>query len=228
MKAGTQAHNTLVVGDLHAPFCKGGYLEHCVRAWNEYGCDSVVFIGDVLDNHYASYHETDPDGYSAGEELDRAIDQLGDWVATFPDAVITIGNHDRIVGRKCFSSGVSKRWVRTYQDVLDAPGWNFVEEYFDEATGVLYQHGEGGTARTVAAREQVSTVQGHRHSEAYAWHLANRRQRLWGMQVGCGLDRRSYAAAYARVGPKPAIACAVVADNGRLPIVSMMELGNDF
>jgi hypothetical protein len=36
----------------------------------------LFFIGDIIDNHYSSYHESDPDGYSAGEELDRAIDMI--------------------------------------------------------------------------------------------------------------------------------------------------------
>lgn len=218
--------NVLTIGDPHAPFTKAGYLEHCASVFDRYDCDRVVIIGDVLDNHYASYHESDPDGLGAGEELDRAIETLANWVAVFPSAVVTVGNHDRMICRKAFSGGVPSRWLRDYSEVLNAPGWDFVDSI--EIDGVLYQHGEGGGARAVAKREQISVVQGHRHQEAYVDHFVGRRSRLWGMQVGCGIDRKSYALAYAKSGPKPALACGVVLDEGQLPIVAMMPLANDW
>ena len=49
----------LVVGDLHCPFDLDSYFDHCVDIYNRYNCNRVVFIGDVIDNHYSSYHETD-------------------------------------------------------------------------------------------------------------------------------------------------------------------------
>ena len=71
----------------------------------------MVFIGDIIDNHYSSYHEQDPDGKSAGDELDMAIDKIKKWYKAFPEAIVIIGNHDRIVSRKVFSSGLSKKWI---------------------------------------------------------------------------------------------------------------------
>lgn len=215
--------NTLVVGDLHAPFTLEGYIEFCVEQWNRFDCKRVVFIGDVIDNHYSSFHETDPDGLGGGDELGLAIEYLSQWVETFPEADVTIGNHDRIVARKAVDSGIPAAWIRSYSEVLGAPGWNFVDEVVYD--GVVYMHGEGGTARSKAAKEQAPVVQGHLHNQAYVDQLVGRRSRVFGVQVGCGIDRRSYAMAYGKAGPKPAIGCAVVLDNGRLPIQIMMDLG---
>ena len=64
--------NVLVIGDLHAPFIRDGYMEHCIRIRDKYNCGQIVFIGDIIDNHYSSYHETDPDGHSAARELELA------------------------------------------------------------------------------------------------------------------------------------------------------------
>ena len=136
--------NVLVIGDLHAPFTLPKYLRFCREQQELYNCGTVIFIGDIIDNHYSSYHESDPDGYSAGEELDRAIDMISDWNWTFPKASVIIGNHDRLVYRKAFTAGVSKRWIREYKDVLDTPNWDFVENI--EIHKVNYNHGEGGTA----------------------------------------------------------------------------------
>ena len=67
--------NVLVIGDLHLPFTLKGYLEHCIETYYKHNCNEVVFIGDIIDNHASSYHETDPDGHSAGQELKLAIQQ---------------------------------------------------------------------------------------------------------------------------------------------------------
>ena len=105
-----KSNNVLVIGDLHAPFIKKGYLEHCKKIYKKYKCNKVVFIGDIIDNHYSSFHDTDPDGFSAGQELDRAIAMVQKWYKAFPKAFVCIGNHDAIICRKAFSAGMSNRW----------------------------------------------------------------------------------------------------------------------
>ena len=55
----------LVIGDLHAPFTHQQYLQHCIDTFRRYNCNQVVFIGDIIDNHYASYHESDPEWAAA-------------------------------------------------------------------------------------------------------------------------------------------------------------------
>jgi len=60
--------NILVVGDLHAPFIRKGYLEHCMRVRDKYRCNHTIFIGDIVDNHYASFHAPIPSGSVAWNE----------------------------------------------------------------------------------------------------------------------------------------------------------------
>lgn len=215
--------NLLIIGDLHAPFTKKGYLKFCREQQEIYDCGTVIFIGDVIDNHFSSYHESDPDGYSAGEELDRAIDMIADWYHTFPKATVIIGNHDRLVYRKAFSSGVSKKWIREYKDVLNTSGWDFVEN--TELFGIDFNHGEGGTAKNRMKSELKSQVQGHLHTQLYAEFAVGANFIIFGMQVGCGIDVKSYAMAYGRHFKKPAIGCGVVLNKGTLPIAIPMKMG---
>lgn len=219
-------NNVLVVGDLHSPFIRKGYLEHCLKIREQYQCNEVVFIGDVVDNHYSSYHDADPDGFGAGEELDRAISHLKEWHQHFPKAKVCIGNHDAIICRKAFSSGISNRWIKDYDDVLGTPGWKFKNQH--EIDGVIYTHGTGssGKGATKRVREwQCSIVQGHIHTEAYVDWYCNKEYRLFAMQIGCGVDDRSYAMAYARnFTKKYIVSCGVVLNNGTLPIVLPMDI----
>lgn len=221
VKKSKSGKNVLVIGDLHLPFSLNGYLEHCIEVYNKYKCNEVVFIGDIIDNHASSYHETDPDGYNAGEELKIAIQQVKEWYNAFPKATVIIGNHDRIIMRKAYSSGLSKMWIKGYAEVLGTPGWNFTESI--EIDDVLYIHGEGGTARSRARRDLQSIVQGHLHSQAYIEWIVGAKFKIFGMQVGCGINHKSYAMAYGKEGPKPAIACGIILQ-GEVPINIMMNL----
>lgn len=214
--------NVLVVGDLHEPFCLDGYFEFCREAYFKYACDQVVFIGDIIDNHYSSYHESDPDGMGAGQELDLAIGRLKKWYDAFPDAYVTIGNHDRMMMRKAVSSGLSRRWIKDYNQVLEVPTWKFVDEII--LHGVTYVHGEGGTAKARVKQEMTSIVQGHLHSEAYIEWTVGTRHRAFAMQVGCGIDRHAYAMSYAKAGKKPVIGCGVILNKGKNPVSLIMDL----
>jgi len=211
----------LVVGDLHSPFDLDSYFDHCVEVYERYNCNQVVFIGDVIDNHYSSYHETDADGLGGGQELELAIKRLERYYHRWPDAHVTVGNHDRIIMRKAQSGGVPKQWIKDYSEVLNTPKWNFVTDV--EIDGVLYIHGEAGTAKTKARADMRSTVQGHLHTQAYTEYFVGANSRVFGTQVGCGIDAKSYAMAYMKVGKKPAIGCAVVL-GGKTAVNELMVL----
>ena len=213
--------NVLVIGDLHLPFTLDGYLEHCIETYYKHNCNEVVFIGDIIDNHASSYHETDPDGYSAGQELKLAIQQVKKWYQAFPKATIIIGNHDRLIMRKAYSSGLSKLWIKDYAEVLGTPGWNFTESI--EIDDVLYIHGEGGVARTRARRDLCSIVQGHLHTQASVDWIVGKNFKIFACQTGCGINAKAYAMAYAKEFAKPAIGCAVIL-NGKTVFNEMMDL----
>ena len=217
------ARNVLVIGDLHEPFCLDKYLTFCKEKYTEYNCTDVVFIGDIIDNHYSSYHETDADGLGGSDELELAISRVSRWYAVFPKAVVIIGNHDRLIMRKAQTSAIPSKWIKSYKEVLEVPNWNFVEQY--ELDGVQYCHGEGGTARTKCRADMMNTIQGHLHTQAYTEHYVGKKFRVFGVQVGCGIDFDQYSFAYAKRGRKPAIGCAVVLNNGQLPVNLLMKLG---
>ena len=210
----------LIIGDIHAPFTLGEYLEFCKDTYAAYNCNQTIFIGDIIDNHYPSYHEVDPNGMGGGEELELAIEQIQMWYKAFPKADVTIGNHDRMIMRKAFSSAIPKEWIKSYNEVLGVD-WNWVDRIVYD--NVQYIHGEAGTARTKCRADLMSTVQGHLHTQAYTEWYVGANFKVFGMQVGCGIDHDSYAMAYAKRGKKPAIGCGVVI-GGHTAINVLMDL----
>lgn len=225
-------NNVLVIGDLHAPFILDGYLEYCRSVQEKFDCGTVVQIGDLTDGHSYSYHEPDPDGLSAGLEVDEARKQLEKVFAMFPNAYCTLGNHDMLPYRKALTTGLSKKFMRNVNEIWGAPpGWEFGMEF--EIDNVLYLHGTGSSgpnaAFTRAKDSRTNIVMGHLHSYTSIQYSASHRDLLWSMQVGCGLDNTKYAFQYGQTfAKKPIISCGVVLDKGKIPIVMSMPLGTRY
>jgi hypothetical protein len=214
-------NRVLCIGDLHEPFCLDGYIDFCIEMYKKHSCNKVVFIGDVIDCHYSSYHETDSDGLGGGQELDLAISKLAKWYEAFPQADVTIGNHDRLIMRKAQTGGIPTKWIKAYKEVLETPEWNFTHRVIID--NVQYIHGEAGTAKAKCKADMMSTVQGHLHTQCYTEWFAGANFKIFGAQVGCGVDHDAYAMAYAKAGKKPIIGCAVII-NGKTCINELMEL----
>jgi len=214
-------NNVLIIGDTHEPFCKEGYLEFCQKIQREYNCGTVVHIGDLVDNHAVSYHESDVDGRSAGDEYKLALEKCELWYKAFPDVLICIGNHDRLPFRKAFTAGLPKNWLKSYQEMFNSPkGWKW--DFIHKVNGVIYQHGTGMSGEMAsinAAREnRTSTVLGHLHTVCNTRFLASHKDLIFGMNVGCGIDHSKYAFAYGKEQTrKPVLSCGVVLQ-GKLPI----------
>ena len=199
----------LVIGDLHEPFCLDGYLDFCKETYAKYNCNKVVFIGDIIDNHYSSYHETDAEGFGGKYELEQAIEKLAKWYKAFPDADVTLGNHDRIIIRKAQTSNIPSKWIKEFGEVLETPNWNFVTDVWYD--NVRYVHGDkSGKPHMAAKRDMVSTVSGHYHTDFYCEWMFGKTRAIFGMAVGCGIDSKSYAMGYMQGGKKEAIGCGIV------------------
>lgn len=199
----------LVIGDLHEPFCLEGYLEFCIEQYEIHNCNKVVFIGDIIDHHYSSYHESDADGMGGKYELEQAIERLSRWYKAFPDADVTLGNHDRIIIRKAQSSNIPSQWIKEFKDVLGTPGWRYVTEVY--IGKVRYIHGDkSSAAKTAAKRDMVSTVSGHYHTQMYVEWFFGKFMSIFGMQVGSGINSKAYAMGYMQGGKKEAIGVGII------------------
>lgn len=216
----------LVVGDLHCPFDLDGYLQFVVDTYEQWNCNQILMIGDAVDHHFSSFHKTDADGYGGGEELDRAIKRLSRYRDAFAKICnkkidICIGNHDRLIMRRAFDSDIPARWIKSYNEVLGT-NWNWCESIvYDD---VLFEHGEGGQAKTKARNNMMSSVCGHTHTACGVEWFVGKKYRVFGMQVGCGVDASTYAAAYAKNFKRQAIGCGIVI-GGHTAVNVLMPLG---
>ena len=219
--------NVLVISDSHIPFEHKYYLDFCLEIKDRVKCGTVVHIGDIIDNHSISYHEHDPNGRSPIDEMREADNHLKRWFSAFPFLSLCKANHD-LVDRKAKTVGLPERVFRPFRDIWGLPkGWK--NEFSFEIDGVIYQHGtgySGDNAHIKAAyNNRQSTVIGHTHSFGGVGYMANEKDCIFGMNVGCGIDRHSYAFEYGRdFKKKPILGVGVVTDKGKYAQFLPMEL----
>jgi len=212
-------HNdhVLVISDTHIPFEHKNYLDFCLDIQQRVKCKKVVHIGDIVDNHAINYHEHDPNGRSPIDEMEEADKHLRGWFKAFPSLFLCRANHD-LVDRKAKTAGLPERVFRPFRDIWGLPrGWR--NDFSFEIDGVRYSHGTGLSGAnahiTAATQNRQSTVIGHTHSTGATNYLVSEKDRIFGMNVGCGIDRHTYAMAYGRdFNKKPVLGCGVVTDHG--------------
>jgi len=211
--------HVLVIADTHEPFCHPDYLDFCQSIQTRVKCKKVVHIGDLCDWHSISYHEHNPNGWSPEDEFKRVEKRLKLWFKAFPRLFLCRGNHDRLVDRKGKTAGLPERVFKPFREIWDLPkGW--VDDFSFVIDGVIYQHGTGLSGDRAHMRAAIlnraSTVIGHTHSTGAVEYTASEKDCIFGMNVGCGIDRKAYAFAYGKDFPKkPVLGCGVVTDRGR-------------
>ena len=217
--------NILIIGDIHEPFCLDGYLEFCREQQERFDCGRVVFIGDIIDSYYESFYEKAIDApMTQQQERQAAIAKLKEWYHVFPEAVVTVGNHTLRYYRKGTKYGIHESHFRPLDQILEAPkDWRFVDEIIIDK--VLYRHGATGHAFTNAQKERMSVVEGDKHTLGYVQWSSSRKDSIFGMQTGCGIDYRKFAFHYAKnTSKKPVIGCGVVLDRGQTPLFLKMKV----
>jgi len=222
--------NILVIGDTHLPFEHEGYLDFVITMRDKYSIkdENIYHVGDIVDNHAISMHEHDPDGMSSGAELDEVMRHIIPWYEAFPKMKICIGNHDALPQRQAVKRGLSNKWVRNILEVLDAPdGWEYKQEFWlNKDTKIMHGTGFSGLYphANAAKNNMCNVVMGHTHSVAGVHWVVNERAKVFGMAVGCGIDRHSYAFNYASaMARKPVISCGVLL-GGKTPLIELMDL----
>lgn len=190
----------LCIPDLHHPRCHPDALAFCIAVQKKYALTETVFIGDILDLHAMSYHEKDCQLENADAELEAAKKVLLPWIQAFPRAKVCIGNHDSLFDRKALTHGIPKQMVVRLSKVLGTKYWDWKQEHTIPCGKhyVVFRHSWGPNIELAMMRNGTSVVAGHWHSKSSIVHAQMSFRRLFGMQLGCLIDRDHIAFAYNR------------------------------
>lgn len=229
-KSSTVNDRILVISDMHAPYQHQDTVAFLTAVKKKYRPTRVVCIGDEVDHHAMSFHDSDPDLLSAGDELQAAIAQLKPLYSLFPKMDLIDSNHGSMIYRKGKHHGIPRKYLKDYGAVLEAPKkWQWHMDLLLDVPGgnqVYFHHGLSANVLKVVAQRGVCVVQGHYHTHFEIGYLGNPNHLLWGMTVGCSIDGKSLAFAYDRTNlGRPVIGHGLI-ENG-LPRLLPMVLDKD-
>lgn len=217
----------LVIPDLHAPYQHPDTLSFlkCVR--DTFEPDLVVSLGDELDHHAMSFHDSDPALDAAGPELMRARVFMQHMHDLFPEVLVCHSNHGSMAFRRAKAHGIPVQYLKKYRDVIfpdhGAPGWSWAYSWrIGTPLGeVLFKHQSSGIL-TDAAHNQCNLVVGHSHGNFSIEYSASSAHLYYGMYCGCLIDKDSMAFAYGKhTLRKPIVGCGMIM-NGRPVLLPMV------
>lgn len=191
----------------------------------KYNPTDVVHIGDEVDYHALSFHDSDPDLDSAGKELKAAIAMLKPIYKLFPKVKVLESNHGSMVMRKALANGMPKALFKSYNEILQAPkGWTWAFDYRIKTKlgPVYFCHGKSGTPGKLAKSYGCSCVQGHHHSKAQINYISTPERLMFDMHTGCLVDDRSLAMGYNKLTPERPIISTAVIVNGIPQLIPMV------
>jgi hypothetical protein len=129
--------NRLVISDLHIPYHHKDAFDFLTATKRAYQCTEILNVGDMLDHHQGSYHESEPDALDPETEYYETQKYGKELQSRFPKMVITQGNHDKIPQRKLKSVGLPSSMLSDYNALYGfKEGWKWLDEYrFDSGEG---------------------------------------------------------------------------------------------
>lgn len=195
----------LIISDLHAPYMHPDTVDFLAAVKDKYKPTRVILSGDEADFHNISFHDSDPDLDSSGEELDRAISCLRPIYKMFPRAEVLESNHGSLVLRKGIASGLSRKFFRGPGEILKAPPtWAWRDDItltLPDGSKCYFHHSKGKALKT-GQLYGMSHVCGHLHESFDIQYWSTPGNLFFAMTVGCLVDKKSLALAYAKNNQK--------------------------
>ena len=194
--------SVLVISDLHIPYHHQSSFDFLQAVKKKYKPDLIVNIGDELDQHAISMHDSDPDLPSAGDELKLSKAYIKDLEKIFPQMTLVDSNHSSLVYRRALKYGLPKAYLKHYNDFLEVgKGWKWVSDLtvtLSDNTRAFFTHGMSANVLQMAQQYGIHVIQGHYHSKFSINYFSNPDNLIWGMQVGCLTNQDSLAFGYAK------------------------------
>ena len=155
-----------------------------------------------MDCHAISMHDSNPDLYSAGDELRHSRVYIKELEKIFPQMKIVHSNHSSLVYRRALKYGLPKDYLRSYNEFLGVgDGWEWVDDLtitLSDNSKCFFTHGMSADVLKVAQQYGMNTVQGHYHTKFAISYYSNPDALIWGMQTGCLINQKSMAFDYAK------------------------------
>lgn len=217
----------LTISDQHMPYEHPDMFKFLAAIKAKYVPTLVVNGGDEIDGHALSFHDSDSDLPSAGDELKKATVKIKKLEKMFPKMILLDSNHGSLALRRMKHHGVPMKFLATNQVIYGvSEKWQWVNDLtltLPNGQPVYFCHGMSKNGVKLAAQRGTNVVQFHYHTEFRIDYIGNPNSLLWSLQSGCLIDRKSMAFAYDKLNlNRPVIGTSMIIDSK--PVLIPMTL----
>jgi hypothetical protein len=217
----------LFISDMHIPYHHDNTLTFLEMLKRRYDPTRIICLGDELDKHALSFHDSDPDLMSAGDELKAALPVIKELENLFPVMDLIDSNHGSMVFRKAKHHGIPRHYLKSYNDVLKVgKDWVWHPDLtitLPDDQKVYIHHGKSSEAIKTSQVMGMSHVCGHFHESFGVRYWANPNGLYFAINSGCLINDSSFAYSYNNVNLKrPIIGTSLIIDG--VPILEAMSL----
>ena len=191
----------LIISDLHIPYHHKDAFKFLKEIKKQFKPDTIINIGDSIDFHNISMHQSSPDLPNAGDELKITREYIKELESIFPVVTEVDSNHSSLVYRRAFKYGLSREFMRDYGDFLGTKKWKWVDDLtltMSNGQRCFFTHGKSAEVIKTSQAYSMNTVQGHYHTKFTISYWANPDNIFWAMNVGCLINQKSMAFNYAK------------------------------
>lgn len=217
----------LLISDMHIPFHHKNSIQFLQMLKDRYSPTRVICMGDMEDCHALSYHDSDPDLMSAGDELKALLPVVAQLHEMFPKMDILESNHGSLVYRKSKTHGIPRAYLKSYKEFLQVgDGWTWSDDLLidlPDGQKVYMHHGKVSDVVKMSQTMGCSAVSGHFHEKFKVEYWGSPVGLFWGMSVGSLIDDEALAFNYNNVNLKrPIVGTGLIIDG--VPILEAMPL----
>jgi hypothetical protein len=219
----------LFISDMHIPYHHQDTIAFLKHLKAKYNPTRVICLGDEIDGHALSFHDSDPDLPSAGDEIRRSLPVVQEVYKLFPEMDIIESNHGSLVWRKGKANGIPKHYIKSYNEVLGVgTGWKWSYDLtitLPNGQMCYVHHGKSSDVVKLGQQMGMSAVQGHYHNTFKVDYWGNPTGLYFGMQCGCLVDDDSLAFSYNNVNiQRPVIGTGLIINSQ--PVLEAMILNS--
>lgn len=198
--SGEDNSRILLISDMHIPYHHKDTIAFLQHLKAKYNPTRIICLGDELDKHALSFHDSDPDLPSAGDELRLALPIIAQLKEIFPVMDILESNHGSLLYRKANHHGIPRQYLKTYNEVLNVDEnwkwWYDMTITLPDGNKCYLHHGKSANITKTSQTMSMCAVAGHYHEQFKIEYWGNPNGLFWGVQAGCLIDDSVYAFNY--------------------------------
>lgn len=190
----------LIISDLHFPYAHQDWHPFLKAIKEQYKPEIIISVGDEVDGHSVSFHNSESSLFNPDAELEKAIEEIHHLRDLFPKMYLCESNHGSLIYRRVKAENIPIRHIVPLDQLYETPNWSWHHEIMLETdcgfTTIV--HGKTGGYNKLSNDQGCNAIQGHYHSKfELTWSQSSMGAR-YNMIVSCLIDQESMAYNYGK------------------------------